>query len=122
MLKYEPDFAIPVKAAGLTPGDCLPGNALHPGQWRIRGGSKHQMVDCWPNTHAGFRYKVDGQQKETGTIADAIRLAGPPEKPAAGLAEIPPFDMPDDPEERQVGFIRWCWRRMGLRWLWRKIW
>ncbi len=147
MLKYELDFAIPVKAAGLIPRE------RHHRQWQIKGGSTHSLINCWPNTETGFRYQAEAwRPASTGTIADAIALAGPPEKPAAGLAELAPFDMPDEPEEkpltgfqqlakeivagfdrdlaatirgareRKVGFIRWCWRRMGLRWLWRKIW
>ncbi len=148
MLKYDTDFAIPVVAAGLVPRKC-DNNHEH---WQIKGGIKHALVNCWPNTKRGFRHQVWNGKVATGTIQGAINLAGPPEKPAAGLAEIAPFDMSDDPEEklptgleqlakeivagfdrdlaakipgareRQVGFIRWLCRKRFVLWLWRKIW
>ncbi len=109
MLKYDVDFAIPVKAAGLVPRDCL---AEYP-HWQIRGGDKYPFVNCWANTKLGFKFQaIGGPPIITGTVREAIDLAGPPEKPAAGLAKIAPFDMSGDPEERQVGFIRWYWRKI----------
>ncbi len=117
MLKYELDFAIPVEAAGLVPRDC---GEYH---WQIKGGRHYKVVNCWDTKRRGFRFEAwQALPTRDGTVADAIRQAGPPEKPAAGLAEIAPFDMVGDPEERQVGFIRWLCRKRFVLWLWRKIW
>ena len=102
-------FRCAVLDAGLLPKTCLPSH------WQIIGGIKHRVVNCWPNTKSGFRFQAEGRVVVSGTVADAIWLAGAPVKPAeppwGGETETVLQAIRDaDPP---VGVFRRFWR-----WLW----
>lgn len=99
--------------AGLRAKNC-PSGCDH---WQILGGA--QKVNCWPNTKRGFRMALDNGRGRPGTIAKAIKLAGPPEVPTPPAAKEYPAHEPDPPWEDKphVGLIRWLGRRF-----WRLIW
>ena len=93
-------FRDAVLEAGLSPSKC--DDSL----WEIRGGGRCALVNCRPNTKLGFRIKaVGGPGYVTGTVADAIQLAGPP-PPGVAAQAIRGADLP-------VGLIRRFWR-----WIW----
>ncbi len=103
------DFANAVTHAGLFPKSCRPGNHCH---WQITGGE--QLVNVWPNTKRGFRMAADNGRGRPGTVAEAIKLAGPPETAKPQAEKKYPASVPDNPawEERPVGLIRSLWRRL----------
>lgn len=80
--KSPESFTAIVEAAGLMARIC---NAYH---WQIKGGKRHILVDCWPDTKKGFRFQaVDfyGRPVRCGTVTDAIELAGPLKTPKAEI-------------------------------------
>ena len=105
-------FAAAVSANGLGARHC------HAGHWQIKGGSQCRLVNCWPNTRQGFRYQAapGNLPVRTGTVAEAIRVAGP--RP---VEADPPGDEDTeavsqsigDRQTPRVGLIRRLWR-----WLW----
>ncbi len=117
------DFANAVTHAGLVPKSCLAGDGGH---WQITGGE--QMVNVWPNTKRGFVMAAGNGRGRFGSVAKAIKLAGPPKTPKPQAEHEYPASVPDAPfEERMarmssapearkdatVGLIRWLWR-----WIW----
>ncbi len=103
-------FQAAVVAAGLMP------HKRAPSHWHITGGTRCRLVYCWPNTKKGFRFTAEsGPAVRSGTVADAIKLAGAPVKPAE-----PPWGEETESilqtireADRPVGLIRRFWR-----WLW----
>ena len=122
------EFKRLVEDAGLLPHRCGHATARWPGtHWQITGGA--QLVNVWPDTKRGFRMAVDNGRGCPGTIAKAIKVAGPPKVlkpqrehkyPASVPADMPPWHecrarVPDNAprEDRPVGLIRRFWR-----WIW----
>ena len=95
---YWDQFKKAVKEAGLSPWRCT---LIH---WQIKGGTIRSLVNCWPNTKRGFRYQATGDDGYSGSIADAIGLAGP--IASVGQAMIVPESETDPP----VGLCRRLWR------------
>ena len=102
-------FQKAVLEAGLTPRHCGGTNSLVIQHWQIRGGSRHPIVNVWPNTKRGLRFQADGQKSKLGTLDEAIELAGPRKKQEVRKVSEPPWEEP----AIQVGLIRRFWR-----WLW----
>ena len=107
-------FTTAVNEAGLIP--CLTGKDGH---WRIRGGSR-QIVDVWSHTKHGFRFQATGGKgSRSGTLDEAIALAGPRKKEVSPevCKAADPWEYPAEHEPTiqlpQVGLIRRFWR-----WLW----
>ena len=113
-------FKCAVQTAGLEPRDC--GND----HWQITGGE--QLVNCWANSNRGFRMAAGNGRGRSGSVAEAIRLAGPPKTPKPQAKHEYPANVPDAPFEERVarmssapearksapiGLIRWLWR-----WIW----
>jgi len=107
------DFARTVLAHGVTPCEC----SRH--HWQILGGRR--LVNVWANSKRGFRFQVRDGKAQTGTLADAIREAGPPPPPPPDVArEAAILDAHRRLSENLVqqaephcGAIRRFWR-----WLW----
>ena len=110
MMTTWTEFETAVQAAGLTARRCgslmVANSDVVFAHWQIKEGQ--QLVNIWPDGKRGFVFKADGAKSKTGTLADAIRLAGPSKKP-------PPIDTPpwEDKRDRPVGLIRRLWR-----WIW----
>jgi len=120
-MKYE-EFEAAIERAGLTAKRC----SEH--HWQIRGGPGAEIVDCWPNSKRGFRYRVGQATAQSGTLADAIRAADPYRDCAPwegpSVLHVPPrlesyvkdgqvskIVVAADPVKRnRVGLIRWLWR------------
>ncbi len=97
-ISYD-DFAREVKSSGLKPRWC------HQTHWQIMCGS--QLVNVWPNTRKrGLAFQADGEKSRGGTVSEAIRLAGPADKPKV---DLPP---PWEEQKEHVGLIRRFWRRI----------
>lgn len=69
------DFKREVGACGLQPIFC---NDHH---WQIAGGK--QLVNFWPRADGRLRFAVDNHKAQTGTLAEALKLAGAPVSGAA---------------------------------------
>lgn len=83
--------------------------------WQVHGGA--HLVNCWPYTKRGFRIQMDGQKSRDGSIAKAIKLAGPLKVPEPETKHDYPASVPDNPPWERVGLIRWVWRFVK-RWIW----
>jgi hypothetical protein len=100
------DFERAVVGAGLRPRKC---SGHH---WQILGGPGAEVVNCWPNSKAGFRYQVGDAKSRIGTLLDAIKAADPHrycppwEEPIQGASPQPQVVARSD----RVGLIRWLWR------------
>ena len=107
------EFSNAVVHAGLHPKNCPASGCDH---WQIIGGK--QLVNVWPATKRGFRMAAGNGRGRPGTIAKAIKLAGPPEVPK------PPASVPENSPREEEQHIPWQREtRVGLlRWLWRLIW
>lgn len=93
-------FCTVVDATGLLSHRCT---ASH---WQIKGGTVHDIVNCWPNTKKGFRFRADGCETRSGSVADALDLAGP--KPITNVRTL----AVNEPVDRPVGFLRWLLRKI----------
>lgn len=100
-MTYE-QFMAEVAGRGLRAEQC------HYNHWQILGGTKHPIVNVWAHTKRGFRYQTDGGKGKSGTLMDAIALAG--EKPAS---DPPPWNESKPEQPQTVGLIRRVWR-----WVW----
>jgi len=117
MIAYK-DFAEVVESFGLTPREC----SYH--HWQILGGRHYKMVNVWPHSKKGFGMAAGTGKGQSGSIEEAIRLAGPkrcePTEPWVPpiLSIIPPETVApwEEPPTRH-GLIRtvalFIWR-----WLW----
>lgn len=97
-MRYE-HFTEEVESAGLEARRCT---AIH---WQIRGGKR--LVNVWPASRRGFRFQADGEKSRDGKLADAITLAGPPERVTE---TTPPWESAETTKPERVGLIRWLWR------------
>ena len=93
-LTFE-EFADRAAAAGLGALECSP---VH---WQLRGGWR--LVNVWPNTRRGFRFAAGDGKGRSGTLRDAIQLAGP-------VRPVPPEKPPRQPPAPRVGLNRRFWR------------
>ncbi len=120
-------FNCAVQTAGLEPRDC--GND----HWQITGGE--QLVNCWANKNWGIYIAAENGLGRSGSVAKAIRLAGPPKTAKPQMDKLPasvpkaPWEermaveknlylarmssAPEAQENASVGLIRWIWR-----WIW----
>lgn len=92
-------FKRDVKAAGLEAKWCGAHDQPYweaDCHWQIRGGQ--QLVNIWPNTtKRGFVMQADHQKSKKGTIAKAIKLAGPPKTPTGQAEKKYPASVPEVP-------------------------
>jgi hypothetical protein len=98
------DFSSTVMAYGYRVAQC---NHHH---WQILGGEKNSIVNVWANTKRGFRYQALGGKAKTGSLLDAMQLAGSPTLHTTAtimdeLTSLPPWKQPE-----RVGLIRKLWR------------
>ncbi len=105
-------FCLMVRKAGLVAHSCSHSH------WQIKGGTRCALVNCWPNTKRGFRYQgisMKDHAVQTGSVDDAIRLAGPPPPYVAAPWEDSTEEIPQAIRgaDLPVGLIRRFWR-----WLW----
>lgn len=89
-----------VDATGLLAHSCT---ASH---WQIKGGTMHDIVNCWPGARKGFRFGAYGCEIQSGSVADALDLAGP--KPITNVRKL----AVNEPVDRPVGFLRWLWQKI----------
>lgn len=76
--------------------------------WQIRGGTKNNVVNFWPNGKGGQKIAAGTEKGRRGGLREAIKLAGPRDREEEKKID-PPWEEPKD----RVGLIRRFWR-----WIW----